>query len=571
MTDFTVNMATYTAATDGKVRGTDLAGVYVVDLPANSIFVDNTLGADITDGSYSIANRNSTGSDGDAYNTIQAAINAVTVGWTILLRDGTYTEVAIDVPESKNGTAWTAGNYTTIKSYPGEWAKVDATGLNTSADFWDQAVFTHPHGYDILGDATGYNEYWLFSNFEITGGHTGVFLKMRDCRFRWMYIHDNGRTFTAIPNSLAAGIFSTQPQRVSIRYCWIADNWQSDSSNANNANILWDSDYLDDTGGEGSATVYNACTRENEVAYNYINGSQIGIRQKNQQRFGLNSRDPNDSTYEDLGDDWHHNIILDANNTPVSADQDFCQIHHNIVDNDIAMSRPGQSPIVYNICVYNNSIRMGGTFAAYGGIISSGGYYATDVNFYDVGAQKTIHEHINVFNNIIDSGAADGGVINLRVTENYDLAGNPDYDDSDINIDRNLQFNKVATNYAAISYYGDPTDGVVLTAAQLNTRIDTARSLTPGTTKNWDNTGSGLWVGGTGTDQYKVTGTYDIDGTYTAADGGITTHPYLASVTPPAYVGAVDPADGAWVDGVHDDVPTVAWLTAQTTDPSWIE
>ena len=571
MADFTVSLSAYTAAFDGKVRGTDPAGVYVVDLPANSIFVDNTLGADITDGSYSIASRNGTGSDGDAYTTIQAAINAVTVGWTILLRNGTYTEVGIDVPESKNGTAWTAGNFTTIKSYPGEWAKVDSTGLSTAAAWPLQCAFTHPSNYDVSGDNTGYNEYWVFSNFEITGAFMGIFLKMRNCDIKWMYIHDNGRTFASVGNELFAGIYSSAPQYVTIKYCWIADNDQSDLVNANNSNIIFSSDYLDDTGGDGSATVYDAASHHNEIAYNFISGSEIGIHQKNQQRFGLNNRNPNDPTYEDYGDKWHHNIVLGTINSSISADQDFCQVYNNITEQGISLSRPGQSPIVYNMCVYNNSIKMNGVLNSYAGIATSGGYYATDTNYYDVAAQKTIHEHINVFNNIIDEGTGDNGsVIMLRPAANYDAAGNPDYDDADLNLDRNLQFNKSGTDYSSISAYG-ATAGPTQTVAQLNTYIDTARSLTPGTTKNWDNTGSGLWVGGTGSDQYKVTGTYDIDGTYTAADGGITTHPYLAGVTPPAYVGAVDPDDGAWVNGVNDSVPTIAWLQSQTSDPTWVE
>ena len=104
---------------------------------ADNIYVDQTLGGNITDGGYSIVNRNDSGSDGDAYTTIQAAINAVSVGDVIYMRGGTYNisthgtsyasgyYIRID-PSTKSGTAWTAGNFYTLNSYTEEWAIIDA-------------------------------------------------------------------------------------------------------------------------------------------------------------------------------------------------------------------------------------------------------------------------------------------------------------------------------------------------------------------------------------------------------------------------------------------------------------
>ncbi len=57
---------------------------------AANIYVDGQLGSDITDGSYSIANRDNSGSDGDAYDTIQEAVDVVSAGDTIYIRSGTY-------------------------------------------------------------------------------------------------------------------------------------------------------------------------------------------------------------------------------------------------------------------------------------------------------------------------------------------------------------------------------------------------------------------------------------------------------------------------------------------------
>lgn len=64
---------------------------------SSEIFVDNQLAADCTEGNYSIANRNCSGSDGDAYNTIQEAVDAVRTSgklgsetFVIRIREETY-------------------------------------------------------------------------------------------------------------------------------------------------------------------------------------------------------------------------------------------------------------------------------------------------------------------------------------------------------------------------------------------------------------------------------------------------------------------------------------------------
>jgi hypothetical protein len=53
-----------------------------------TLYLDSTLGAAITDGGYSIANRDNSGSDGNAYLTLAAAWAACSNGDTIYLREG---------------------------------------------------------------------------------------------------------------------------------------------------------------------------------------------------------------------------------------------------------------------------------------------------------------------------------------------------------------------------------------------------------------------------------------------------------------------------------------------------
>ena len=56
---------------------------------AASIFVDSQLSADIT-GSYSIASRDDSGTDGDAYNTIVEAADRAEAGDVVVIRGGVY-------------------------------------------------------------------------------------------------------------------------------------------------------------------------------------------------------------------------------------------------------------------------------------------------------------------------------------------------------------------------------------------------------------------------------------------------------------------------------------------------
>lgn len=70
---------------------------------AANIYVDGTLGADCTSGNYSTSARTCTGSNGNAYNTIQAAVTAMSGGDDIYLRGGTYQEGHISFQLVKTG------------------------------------------------------------------------------------------------------------------------------------------------------------------------------------------------------------------------------------------------------------------------------------------------------------------------------------------------------------------------------------------------------------------------------------------------------------------------------------
>lgn len=78
------------------------------------IYVDGDLGGNITDGHYSIANRNNTGVDGNAYTSIAAAVTAVAENGTIYVREGTYTALA------QAGICFSIGKSVSIRAYQAE-------------------------------------------------------------------------------------------------------------------------------------------------------------------------------------------------------------------------------------------------------------------------------------------------------------------------------------------------------------------------------------------------------------------------------------------------------------------
>jgi len=529
--------------------------ILVLQVPyvsAANIYVDKALASNCTAGNYSTTNRTCSGSDGNAYTTIQAAINNCSVGDSIFMRGGTYKEIGIDIPESKNGTAWTNGYFTTLSSYSGEWAIIDGTGLNTTSDWTRQAIITHPTGYDVQSSAL-ITKYWKFERFEVTGGRAGFFLKGGPMWFRYLYIHNNGRDYG---DSIQAGILIPIGMDNIIEYCWFKDNFAPDgaSQNANNSNILIDADYRDtsDNGGNGLAFDSNLCIKNNEIRYNLIEGSFRGIRHKNQQRFGYNNRNPNDMTYKNYGDKIHHNIVLNAGDASIVIGQDFIQIYNNITDNSIESTQNGDMPATYNSTIYNNTvIGTHDSFLLSSGLTQSGSSF---LNYYDSGSQQTVHPHVYFYNNI--SSGTGSGWHELPFILAWDMppdTSNPDRNWSNLVVDHNfVHSNSQGTPYLV----GHQTTGATCviqtnTTTQFNSCSATWRGI--GTVLNWENSNSGLFVGSSGADKYKTNGSFVI-GSTTIKNGGIGgNHPYLTGKILPSYVGATnpnDPKNNAWVDGV---------------------
>lgn len=94
---------------------------------ATTRYVDGNLGADCTSGNYSIASRNCSGANGNAYNTLIEGLNVTTGGDTLYLRAGTYTQQLHE--QSFAGTG-TSGSPILISRYQNETAILRPSGSN---------------------------------------------------------------------------------------------------------------------------------------------------------------------------------------------------------------------------------------------------------------------------------------------------------------------------------------------------------------------------------------------------------------------------------------------------------
>jgi hypothetical protein len=105
------------------------------------IYVDNQLPADCT-GSYSIENRDCSGSDGFAYKNIAGAANAATQGTVVLIRGGSYPE---PLSPANSGTE---GNEIIFKNYLDE--LVEITGETLNPAIWiDRKAYITIEGLEI--------------------------------------------------------------------------------------------------------------------------------------------------------------------------------------------------------------------------------------------------------------------------------------------------------------------------------------------------------------------------------------------------------------------------------------
>ena len=410
-----------------------------ISIYARNIYVDNTLGSDITNGTYSIDNRNNSGSDGDAYQLVQDAVNAMDGGDDIFIRGGVYREGLIKIPLSKNGTE---GNWSSLQSYTNEWAILDG---NHECDDWGGSVLGFPSSDYGSTDL----KYWLFERLEIRNGRnpnntvaSGIWINGGPFIIRYCYIHDN---VSSSAGNNPCGVKGLGIHDSKIEYCYFSNNGLSSGNDENAANIAFYSDYDDPNIAENGFTLNEKRSYKNEVAYNIIENACVGFKYKGRQL--LSGRDTGsangfDETYSEYGDKIHHNIFMNIRVYGIAPKQDFIQVYNNIIEvvnsnssKGITVNyEPGRS--LYKTCIYNNTIQNANQFG---------------ISHYKSPSPSDFQPHNYYgydYNNIIDNCGSSGyGIMVVRNTSSY--YGSDTYDVSQY-------FN--SNNY----FYRPPADKVII-------------------------------------------------------------------------------------------------------------
>jgi hypothetical protein len=517
-----------------------------------------------------VSNRNASGSDGNAFRTIQNAIDSMAIGDHVIIRGGLYlvgntnNTAAINIPTHLNGSSWNEGEYNSISSFTNEWAIID--GQNNAGT--RGAVFGYWNSTD--GSAADL-KYWKFERLEIKNGRcASAFLDHYNASafngnggpfwFRYCYLHDhNGLGGGHNPATLRGYHWHDSI----IEYCYFYNNNPARVSDENSSEICTIQSYsIDDTVASNGYTGWaadNPDAKNNIVRYNYFAGGNVGYKYKGGTLFtGRTTEYSWDDTYNTYGDEIHHNIFGAYSSGAMHVRQDFAQIHHNIIDGGAKGIIPGYYEEVdwayYKICIYNNTIM---NIATLGGSTPAGAIcrfvkpvngYLEDIYGYD-------------YNNIIDNcnygiygsyqftvGALDSGTYDLS---NY---------------------------YNSFNYWYNPTNNDIIRlndhGAFTQTEFE-AQSYTHTPRVAYQNDYDAenlLYCGTEDAVKYKIYGGHEIETGIYISNGGVGgKHPYLSGVTLPSYIGATDPDDNAWVDGVLSLANVAILKNAGDGDPSWIE
>lgn len=544
---------------------TGLSGISTISTPATGVtglFVDKTVAQSTT---YDPDTRTIGSGDQPCYTTIQAAVDAMASGDDIYVRGAisggteTYFEnVSIKGTTHPDGTA---GNYCSLQSYPGEWAEVDGQGLA------DYTIGKINNGRDNGNDLA----YWKFERLGITGGcltnqGAGLYISGGPFIVQYNDIHDN----------TCAG-FSENPGGI-VGYCWQDSvcrfnrfvNNGSTTPSLNSSHITIFTDFNWSSIAQNGYTGALDPVARNDWSYNNFNGANVGFKHKGGQLF--TGRNPGtadfDDTFSTYGDRFHHNYFNGQIDIGLLAEQDFAQVYNNIFDNQqrIAISFNYQPDFqIYKTVTYNNTCQNTAFDAvARWGAKYFDGVFTENEEHYGWDLNNIIDSHNGNHNGWYTAYAFNVFAYSGGARTPYTSPGWSNY----IGSNNYLYRQNISIIFKA---YANPTI-FTYTAAQYE--VNTTTGSPKVVYANAFDGGNLLYVGTTGSDKYLTVGTHLIEAGVTVADGGTGgAHPYLAGVTIPSYVGAANPADNAWVDGVVIDIASTAFLKAQTggTDPSWIE
>jgi len=513
------------------------AFVLLLGLAANTLATDYYVATDGDD--------NDDGSIGSPFGTVQKGFDTIQPGDTLYLRGGTYYE-HIYIANYKQGDE---NNWFTVKSYPGEWAIIDPQ--------YDSAepVIRATGGYDRCP------QYWIFESFEVTGGgmegqDSGSGIRLwtgTNIIFRYLYIHDNEGSTSSNNGGIVIQNDSGTGHDIKIEWCHLKDNACTNGENC--ANITLFSDYVEDP----TNVDINKALRQNEICYNLIEGSAVGIKYKNGQFLSLDHSGTH-TTYNDYGDKVHHNIIRNQAHHAMIARQDFMQIYNNIFELEtippsnasgvsIEQGYSGDREKFY-VCFYNNTL-----------VRTCLSFYRdndTDGSSYVLSDYGDYHPHFYCYNNIIED-------IYLHHDNHDDLNILFTYGSRWVESEIAMDTVHIEDNYF---WPRTRTENIINLAGPLNDYSADGYESAGYSTTIYANETTGLHK--TGSD-YKCNGSHVLEGSTTIADGGIGgSHPYLSGVTIPSYLGGADPADDGWIDDVLDlvNLPSGGGPPSQAGNPN---
>lgn len=531
-----------------------------------SVFVDQTLASDITNGTYSIANRNNSGSAGNAYANLQTALDNHTVGHHIILRGGTHVSLVTNqgfiIEPRLNGSSWNDGQYNRIESLnttnggsTNEWAVLDgqfACGAVSSAA-GGQVI-----GYGIQGPTTAHDiKYWHFERIEIKNGRANLGAEPNKAgfgfhgnggpfKFRFCYIHDNIGTDPSSPcGNLPAGTWGYNWKDSIVEYNYYLDNGGTSQNNCKQ--IGWVAQYphnvsqkeIADTG--FTTTKQCGYDKDNEIRYNLVVGGNVGIGVKHFSIFtSRTATNGYDDTFKDYGTKIHHNICIGQAGYAIGIHADFGQAYNNIIDacGETAIYTSGYTRTssywkLYKVTAYNNTIinplRYGfiGLFQRV-----TTGYLALDIKY--------------TFNNIVDnSDVSNQYCTEAPIMPQMHCLGDPQIDFSGHITSNNYSYRPGSSQQYKLAQ-------TLYTPAEFE--LQTITTAPRVAYSNAFNASDPLYVGTTGADRYVPNAGHVVDTVSgeTISNGGKGgAHPFLAAVTIPSYIGAVDPADTTWVYSIY--------------------
>lgn len=500
------------------------------------------------------------GSIENPYLTIQKGIDSLKIqgpGNTLFLRGGTYFPT-LNIEFGTLNDAYN-DNWYTIRSYPGEWAIVD--GTNSNGDISHGSVRKELFDGCHDGGCQGFIEFSHMELRNITNNignanyTSGINAFGGPYRFRYLYIHDI--VCDSISNNPGGLRFGAGSGGITIEYCYIKHNGAVNVDSSSQIIIL--SDYKTAWGSQviTNGSGFYTARADNIYRYNLIDSDgvvDIGLYEKNVQMLASNELGtdyPVDvNTWFRLGTEAHHNIILNSM-TSMRLQTDFTQCYNNILDvgsksdsnfGNLMFNKP--SPDIRGMwknCAWNNTI-IGGPRS---------GIEMQSKNSISVNYQKPY-----VVNNIIDN-PTDRDAAQDVTFYSYGGATWPGID-TDLQTKNNVFYRPINATLAKIM-------NTVYTLLTLNS-------------EEWASSNNSylysasdyLYAGTAGSNKYKLNMSYSNYSTISS--GGVDeSHPYLAEISLPSYIGAANPNDNRWIDGILYDLTDTDYLKNTSGDPSWIE